>query len=1241
MILRIGKTALLAAILCFGLSVGRAQTYLDTVVFGNTASESSHAFAGADSFIVTNNSISPAQTARRCSTNNPATVDGGSLAFTLKVDPAWRNYFTVKLWGGDDFSKTYGQASDMGRLYLYVPASNYVANATANYQIGYRHEGDYICLNVAAYKPPLPGRFFYSTTLLPLWMTQGRTNLTFTIQSTGRVYPLGSGVAPGGNYQFMMTTNSRGIYQAYTHTDPVLDPAVEVQGVAPATTVRPSPTVSTLSPGGKFYDGISNYLSGRMSTDVTNFTTVDVMQLAKAYFVSNFPVSYHNPALVAKVIAANDYFASNYYANPGTASAAWGGNFGNIGWAIHLLLPELQSSLDVAQNFGVGGNVTRRKAWGDMLLASRDYGRFNRNALSNQGLISGTSIYWANRGLLDLGNASAFSESEGQRYLLEAIGFAPWLGSDLPGGGHSYLHGTNYFQVTPKGLTREWGYVGIAYGEMQFYAADFYSWTTNPVFLVQAIKMVKARANFRRPSMEVSGGNYYRDMEGIGLLAWRGANESDGDYADEVAYGDRTGWALGLRCAAVTLDSNAVGYAKQMLADNQYFNNLTVSGSEYSSIGNQTDSRDALDVFADYQKVMNAPDSGVRLPMTTGQPDYAWADEEDGIVVIKHNGERLWLETYWQAKTGTGVNGVGRFYDSTINFDRYGVLETSPQIDFSGAFNTRPNLMDKPEQNLYTPPDDPLQAYQGERLPVAASDPLATDDQPFCGQALFWACRYGNFLIGINRSTDKTYQLQTPPNFISATNLITGQNLSGPVYVAPQSTVVLYLNSATNSHPVPMAPLSLTSVGSPTPSIALDWSAASGATGYNVKRATSSGGPYTTIANVATMNYTDTSMSPGVTCFYVVSGTNANGESEYNSLEATASAGLPSPWLDTDIGTVNATGSGDYNDGVFTISGEGFDIGSQSDTLNFGCTTMTNSGVFIAHLASEQFGGMADDKVGIMFRESTSANSRTAAVMIDGAQGIARFATRTSTGGWMNWIDGPASSVPGWFKLQRSGNTFTGYVSDDGATWVGVGTNTFTMNSVLLAGFAVCSRNTGTLNVSTFDNVTLPGWTPPPDAPSNPSATASNALVSLKWNASTNAMGYLVKRALVSGGAYTTISSIGSTNSVDNSVVNGTRYFYVITATNLAGESAASVEVSAQPESLAPPELAFQPGVGQIQLSWPADHLGWELQMQTNSTGSGLGTNWITVPDSTATNQIGIPLNAATGSAFFRLILTP
>lgn len=74
----------------------------------------------------------------------------------------------------------------------------------------------------------------------------------------------------------------------------------------------------------------------------------------------------------------------------------------------------------------------------------------------------------------------------------------------------------------------------------------------------------------------------------------------------------------------------------------------------------------------------------------------------------------------------------------------------------------------------------------------------------------------------------------------------------------------------------------------------LSWSAAGGATGYSVHRGTAAGGPYTTVAtNVVATSYTDTGLTNGTTYYYVVSSTNAEGESA-NSNEASATpAGAP------------------------------------------------------------------------------------------------------------------------------------------------------------------------------------------------------------------------------------------------------------------------------------------------------------------------------------------------------------
>ncbi len=60
-----------------------------------------------------------------------------------------------------------------------------------------------------------------------------------------------------------------------------------------------------------------------------------------------------------------------------------------------------------------------------------------------------------------------------------------------------------------------------------------------------------------------------------------------------------------------------------------------------------------------------------------------------------------------------------------------------------------------------------------------------------------------------------------------------------------------------------------------------------------------------------------------------------------------------------------------------------------------------------------------------------------------------------------------------------------------------------------------------------------------------------------------------------------------------------------------------------------------------LRLSWPADHTGWLLQMQTNSLSVGLNASsndWTTVPGSSAMDHTNIPINPAPSAVFYRLV---
>ncbi len=69
--------------------------------------------------------------------------------------------------------------------------------------------------------------------------------------------------------------------------------------------------------------------------------------------------------------------------------------------------------------------------------------------------------------------------------------------------------------------------------------------------------------------------------------------------------------------------------------------------------------------------------------------------------------------------------------------------------------------------------------------------------------------------------------------------------------------------------------------------------------------------------------------------------------------------------------------------------------------------------------------------------------------------------------------------------------------------------------------------------------------------------------------------------------------------------------------------------------NLSPTNIIGQAEGGQLMLSWPADHTGWQLQVQPNSVG--IGTDWVDVTGSGATNQMSIPI-ATNGSVYYCMV---
>ncbi|WP_179198488.1 glycoside hydrolase family 6 protein [Paenibacillus amylolyticus] len=138
-----------------------------------------------------------------------------------------------------------------------------------------------------------------------------------------------------------------------------------------------------------------------------------------------------------------------------------------------------------------------------------------------------------------------------------------------------------------------------------------------------------------------------------------------------------------------------------------------------------------------------------------------------------------------------------------------------------------------------------------------------------------------------------------------------------------------------------------------------------------------------------------------------------------------------------------------------------------------------------------------------------------------------------------------------------------------------------------------------------------PGGTTAPAAPAALTASAGNSQVSLTWTASTGATSYSVKRALSASGPFTTVAANVSGTSYSNTgLINGTTYYYVVTATNAVGESVNSATATATPVAgvtapAVPTALTATAGNAQVSLTWTASTgaTSYDVKRALSATG--------------------------------------
>jgi beta-glucanase (GH16 family) len=414
--------------------------------------------------------------------------------------------------------------------------------------------------------------------------------------------------------------------------------------------------------------------------------------------------------------------------------------------------------------------------------------------------------------------------------------------------------------------------------------------------------------------------------------------------------------------------------------------------------------------------------------------------------------------------------------------------------------------------------------------------------------------------------------------------------------VFPQQMLVDYVRvyaqaAATNA---PDAPTGLTA--SPgNGKVYLAWNASTnGPTGYNVKRATVSGGPYSNVGSATANTFTDTTAANCSTYYYVVTATNSFGEST-NSNEAAASLG-------TFALAVNSGGSaaGQFIADAY-VSG-----GSASTSALTIDTSAVTAPAPQAVYQSERNGNFTYNFTGLTAGQSykvrlhfaefywTTVSQRIFNVFINGKNVLTNFDIIAVAG------------APEKANIQEF-------------TTVPTSTNT------IFIQYTTVKDNAKSSGIELL--VTRPS------APPMVTANAGDSMVALNWNPSTGGATYNVWRSLTSTGPYSLVTKLlTTTNYLDTGLTNGTTYFYVVSAVNAGCESTNSAFVSATPVCSPPPT----PTAGNDGPIWAGMTLNLTASTVPGATYSWSGPNGFSSSDqnpsiaTATTNDSGVYSAVAT-----------
>jgi len=694
------------------------------------------------------------------------------ITFSLKCNATRQNYVTVKFKGGESTHERLYLADAEGKI-LYDKINRELVLLDDPSSVGIRPEG-----------------WFYVTVPVPKEMTSGKSSVNLSIVSRGRDKGYSN-----RKTDYEQTIPSRAIYRIYSHADAEFSPVADDN---PGKVVKPYlyPDYKPLNHvqikklqqdilkvaddqtqhimNTQFYapDWRKKVKSGQWPECMVGAFSIRGMPKSGAFDLSQVknqtaelyirydnlgPLSgaavlgqaynlngskfYHSRELLDRIALALDFARRAQGAN-GAYVDVWdkkwvggpkrrtgagsleGYAHGSLGKAFLAVQEDMEKNglLDELVDDDADDTtppIPRRQAYIALFSQSVDYLKDRNGHAPNQDSMNVLGIFPQVKALKLLAPSQPSPAETVIRK--RALGTAGLLGTP-----------SEFTWVSPKGLSleprgsSEGGYT-CEYGQNQpgeYFRLARYS--GYPEIMAVAEKAASAYPYFWYPVFRADG---KIELRAEGFINWRNIIRNGKNIAPVVECALELKNPYQIRAFQLKIINGE-------LSDIKNFKPVTGGGHHY------TGANDVMAYAGDISTLLNRlPADPVRLPMESGQPDFAWADELAQAVAVKHGESRIFAALNWRHPA-----------NQASGFARIHLL--SPELEI-------------------------MATIKGQNID---------------GQYGFNLYRYGNLLIAMNSSLTKSYPLPLPEDFKGRKliDLISGKELGSNPNLSPRSTVVIY-----------------------------------------------------------------------------------------------------------------------------------------------------------------------------------------------------------------------------------------------------------------------------------------------------------------------------------------------------------------------------------------------------------------------------------------------------------------